>query len=150
MISSENLKKKPNLIAFHCVLERMAAWITYRNESGAMSLEWWEFRSMVFARLRLITCWNSLAPQVILFPFLLFFVSNLTHANNNNNSLTYALLCLLLITAKIMPWRGLLQICLLNFALAGCSTHSGWPDLDEHMINLMISKNVVEIDSMMW
>jgi len=44
----------------------------------------------------------------------------------------------------IVPRRGLLQILPLNSALAGCGTHSGCPDLDEHIMNLIIRKIIFE------
>jgi len=40
----------------------------------------------------------------------------------------------------IVPRKGLLQILPLNSALAGCGTHSGCPDLDVHIMNLIIRK----------
>jgi len=45
----------------------------------------------------------------------------------------------------IVPQRGLLQILPLNSALAGCGTHSGCPDLDEHTMYLMIRKIILNI-----
>jgi len=45
----------------------------------------------------------------------------------------------------IVPQRGLLQIHPLNSALAGCGTHSGCPDLDEHIMNLIIRKIMLNI-----
>ena len=69
---------------------------------------------------------------------------------DNNNSLTHALLCLLLTTAMVVPRRGLLQTLPLNSALVGCDTHSGCPDLDEHVLNLMMKKINVMTDCVMW
>ena len=45
----------------------------------------------------------------------------------------------------IVPQRGLLQILPLNSALAGCGTHSGCPDLDEHTMNLIIRKIILNV-----
>ena len=45
----------------------------------------------------------------------------------------------------IVPRRGLLQIHPLNSALAGCGTHSGCPDLDEHIMNLIIRKIILNV-----
>jgi len=45
----------------------------------------------------------------------------------------------------IVPRRGLLQIHPLNSALTGCGTHSGCPDLDEHIMNLIIRKIILNV-----
>jgi len=45
----------------------------------------------------------------------------------------------------IVPRRGILQIHPLNSALAGCGTHSGCPDLDEHTMNLIVRKIILNI-----